>query len=202
MSEPTTAADEVAAAYINPTIDAGITPLRYAVGDRVWLDLNSDGIQQPDEPAGSATVSLLSDAGNVVATTTTDATGHYQFTNLRGGRYRLQFAGLPAHRAFTLRTAGMDPALDSDPDPATGRTAVFTLAQGAPNLIPATEADAGSTDFENQTVNAGLVCAVLSGGQSLARQRVAMGSSMPATPVCRESPFSSSTANRMSSPRP
>jgi protocatechuate 3,4-dioxygenase beta subunit len=156
---PATAADEVAAAYINTTIDAGITPLRYAVGDRVWFDLNTDGIQQPDEPAGSATVSLLTDAGNVVATTTTDATGHYEFANLRAGRYRLQFAGLPPHRTFTARDAGNDGTLDSDPDPATGRTAVFDLAQGAPNLIPVTSADAGSTDFENQTMSAGLVCA-------------------------------------------
>jgi uncharacterized protein (DUF2141 family) len=156
---PTMSADQVSATYINPTIDAGITPLRFGVGDRVWLDLNSDGIQQTDEPAGSAAVSLLSDTGDVVATTTTDATGRYEFSNLPSCSYRLQFAGLPAHRAFTLRTAGSDPALDSDADPATGRTAVFTLAQGAPNLIPATDADASSTDFENQTVNAGLVCA-------------------------------------------
>ena len=156
---PTDVADGVTAAYINATIDAGITPLRYGVDDRVWLDLNSDGVQQPDEPAGSATVSLLTDAGNVVATTTTDATGRYQFHDLRGGRYRLQFAGLPAHRTFTVRAAGSDPALDSDPDPATGRTPVFTLAQGAPNLVPVTNADAGSADFENQTLSAGLVCA-------------------------------------------
>jgi hypothetical protein len=154
---PTTAADGVTAAYINPTIDAGITPLRYAIGNRVWLDLDSDGIQQPNEPAGSATVSLLTDTGNVVATTTTDATGRYQFSNLRGGRYRLQFTNLPAHRTFTERAAGADPALDSDADPATGRTPVFKLAQGAPNLVPASDADAGSIDFENQTVNAGLI---------------------------------------------
>jgi len=156
---PTTSADQVSATYINPTIDAGITPLRFGVGDRVWLDLNSDGIQQTDEPAGSAAVSLLSDTGDLVAKTATDATGRYEFSNLPAGRYRLQFAGLPAHRAFTLRTSGSDPALDSDADPATGRTAVFTLAQGAANLIPATDADASSTDFENQTVSAGLVCA-------------------------------------------
>jgi 5-hydroxyisourate hydrolase-like protein (transthyretin family) len=154
---PTTATDGVAAAYINPTIDAGITALQYAVGDRVWLDQNSDGIQQSDEPAASATVSLLSVAGNVVATTTTEATGRYQFSNLRGGQYRLQFTNLPAHRALTGRAAGTDSALDSDPDPVTGLTPVFTLAQGAPNLVPITDADASSIDFENRTLNAGLV---------------------------------------------
>jgi len=154
---PTTTTDQVSAAYIDPTIDAGITPLRYGVGDHVWLDLNSDGIQQPDEPAGSATVSLLTDAGDVVATTTTDAAGSYHFFNLASGSYRLQFAGLPADRAFTLRASGTDPALDSDPDPRTGRTNLFTLAQGAPDLVPAIDADASSTDFENRTLNAGLV---------------------------------------------
>ena len=154
---PTTAADGVIAAYINSTIDAGITPLRYAVGDRVWLDLNSDGVQQPDEPAASASVSLLTVTGNVVATTNTDATGHYQFTQLRGGRYQLQFTGLPAHHALTARAAGTDPALDSDPDPATGLTPVFVLTQGAPNLVPAVEASASAIDFENRTLNAGLV---------------------------------------------
>jgi hypothetical protein len=153
----TTAADQVDAAYINPTIDAGITSLRYAVGDRVWLDLNSDGIQQSDEPAGSATVSLLTAAGNVVATTTTDATGRYEFSNLRSGSYRLLFAGLPAHRAFTERAAETDPALDSDADPITGRTPVFKLAQGEPDLLPVSDADASSIDFKNQTLSAGLV---------------------------------------------
>ena len=154
---PTTAADGVEAAYINLTIDAGITPLRYAVGDRVWLDLNSDGLQQPDEPAASATVSLLTVAGDVVATTTTDASGRYRFSNLRCGRYRLRFANLPAHRAFTAQAAGGDRALDSDPDPVSGITPVFKLGQGAPNLAPATDANAGLTDFENQTLNAGLM---------------------------------------------
>jgi hypothetical protein len=154
---PTAAADQMLAAYINPTIDAGITPLRYAIGNRVWLDLNSDGVQQLDEPAGSATVSLLTDAGNVVATTSTDAAGRYRFSNLRGGRYRLTFTDLPAHRALTERTVGAYPALDSDPDPATGSTPVFKVAHGAPNLTPASDAYAGSIDFENQTVSAGLV---------------------------------------------
>jgi hypothetical protein len=92
-----------------------------------------------------------------VATTNTDATGHYQFTNLRGGRYRLKFTELPAHHLLTGRAAGMDAALDSDPEPATGLTPIFALAQGAPNLVPVTGANAASIDFENRTLNAGLV---------------------------------------------
>ena len=154
---PATPADAVIAEYINPTIDAGITPLRYAVASRVWQDLNGDGIQQTDEPAGSATVSLLTEADNVVATTATDAAGRYEFSNLRSGRYRLQFAGLPAHRGLTRRAAGANPALDSDPDPATGRTPLFRLAQGTPNLVPVSDTEASSTDFEDQTISAGLV---------------------------------------------
>jgi hypothetical protein len=47
--------------------------------------------------------------------------------------------------------------LDSDPDPVTGITPAFQLANGAPNLAPATDANAGLTDFENQSLNAGLV---------------------------------------------
>jgi hypothetical protein len=93
----------------------------------------------------------------VVATTATDASGRYRFSNLRCGRYRLQFTNLPAHRALTAPAAGNDRALDSDPDPATGITPVFKLAQGVPNLAPATDVNAGLTDFEDQTLNAGLV---------------------------------------------
>jgi hypothetical protein len=39
----------------------------------------------------------------------------------------------------------------------TGTTPVFKLCQGAPNLVPVTDADAALIDFENQTLNAGLV---------------------------------------------
>src|SRR4030095_1065177 len=105
----------------------------------------------------SATVSLLTVTDNVVATTSTDAAGHYEFTNLRGGRYRLQVTHLPAPHLLAGRAAGTDAAVDSDPDPATGLTSVFTLAQGAPNLVPVTGTNAASIDFENRTLNAGLV---------------------------------------------
>src|SRR5215207_7449259 len=53
----------------------------------------------------------------------------------------------------------------TDPDPATGMTRVFKLARGAPNMVPVTDVNA-STDFENQTLNAGLIRAYSVGGRS------------------------------------
>ena len=191
---PTTATDGVAAAYINPTIDAGITPLRYAVGDRVWLDQNSDGIQQSDEPAASATVSLLSVAGNVVATTTTDATGRYQFSNLRGGQYRLQFTHLPPNRAFTGRAAGTDPALDSDPDPVTGsdpglQAGPGSAQSGADYRRQCRLHRLRKPDSERWSGNAGIQSRIGSGST-----RTAMGCSGRRTGAYRVSPSSSYAA--------
>ncbi|HEY5822106.1 MAG TPA: SdrD B-like domain-containing protein [Propionibacteriaceae bacterium] len=154
---PTTVADEVQATYINASIDAGITPLRYAVASRVWIDLNRDGVLQPDEPGATATVSLLAADRSVVATTATDGQGRYQFTDLRAGRYRLQFSDLPAHRAFTTLRAGNAAAADSDVDPTSGLVPVFTLDQNAPNLMPAADAGVAGADFVNASLGAGLV---------------------------------------------
>jgi serine-aspartate repeat-containing protein C/D/E len=149
---PAAPADHVSAAYINPTVDAGITGLRYAVGDHVWFDANADGIRQPGEAPAAATVSLL--AGNtVLATTSTDPTGRFLFSDLEAGRYRVRFSGLPDHRALTHKAVGVDSA----PDPVTGITPSFTLDPGAPNLVPATDLGVTTADFVNPTLNAGLV---------------------------------------------
>ena len=151
-----TAADRVNAAYINSTIDAGITPLRYAIGDQVWYDLDRDGSRQAGEPGAAATVSLLSGEGEV-ARTTTDSQGRYLFNDLKAGRYQVSFSDLPPHRAFTVRGVGVDPATDSDVDPKTGLSAAIKLGPGSPNLVPAGDVGITGADFANLTVNAGLV---------------------------------------------
>ncbi len=62
----------------------------YTVRDRVWLDLDGDGVQDLDEPGiAGVTVSLLNASGQVVATAITDASGNFAFTNLPDGSYEL-----------------------------------------------------------------------------------------------------------------
>ena len=47
--------------------------------------------------------------------------------------------------------------MDSDVDPATGLTPIFSLSQGAPNLVPAADVGVAGVDYVNQTISAGLV---------------------------------------------
>jgi hypothetical protein len=70
-----------------------------AIGDKVWLDKNANGVQDAGE-AGIAgvTVKLLDSTGTVVGTTTTDANGNYQFSNLT----RVTMPYRSPHRRATL----------------------------------------------------------------------------------------------------
>jgi uncharacterized repeat protein (TIGR01451 family) len=59
------------------------------IGDRVWLDTNNNGIQDPSETAGapSVTVELWNgDNSSLVATTMTDGNGLYKFINVQTHR--------------------------------------------------------------------------------------------------------------------
>ena len=52
------------------------------IGNRIWCDLDGDGIQDPEEPpVPSVALSLYDATGAVVGTTTTDADGRYYFSN-------------------------------------------------------------------------------------------------------------------------
>jgi protocatechuate 3,4-dioxygenase beta subunit len=105
-----------------------------AVGSLVWEDLNGNGLADSGEPGiAGVTVGLLNESGVAVGSTTTDATGHYQFPGLVPGYYSLVFTA-PAGYAFTTPCNG-DSAYDSDavPDemnPAIGRSNTVTLTAG------------------------------------------------------------------------
>lgn len=103
------------------------------LGDRVWEDLNANGIQDPGEPGLSAqTVELyrlVAGAWERVSTTTTYGNGEYHFDALPDGTYAVQFYA-PAGYHFSPMLQGTNPEVDSDPSLATGRTAALSLAAG------------------------------------------------------------------------
>ncbi len=104
------------------------------LGDFVWEDLDKDGIQDPGEPGiPGVTVNLYDGANNLLTATLTDSTGYYSFPNRPAGSYQVEFIP-PYGFVFSPKDQGGDDAKDSDPDPVTGRTAVFTMASGVPDL--------------------------------------------------------------------
>ncbi len=123
---------------VDNTVDAGLTPLG-TIGDTVWRDDNNDGIQDPGEPGyPGVTVNLLDAAGNPVLddngdpiTTTTGPNGGYSFADLPLGDYRIEIEA-PDQTVISPDGEGADPSVDSDADPATGRSPVVSLTGAAP----------------------------------------------------------------------
>ena len=85
--------------YAVPTID---------VGDRVWLDSNGDGVQDPGEPGlDGVLVHLLDPSGGLARGTATSGGGFYRFDDVPPGNFavRVVAASLPA---------GLVPSYDLD----------------------------------------------------------------------------------------
>lgn len=124
----------LAAGQNDATRDAGIYekgPEPASVGDFVWYDTNGNGVQDPGEGGvQSVIVNLFTCSGSFVAQTATNASGYYSFSGLASGSYYLQFSNLAAGYQFTTKDAGADDSVDSDVDPATGKTDCFTLVAG------------------------------------------------------------------------
>jgi protocatechuate 3,4-dioxygenase beta subunit len=103
------------------------------IGDFVWEDTDGDGIQDAGETGiTNVTVRLYDAASNLLATTATDASGRYAFTNRVAGTYVVRFT---APDGFTASPpgAGGDALLDSNGD-AAGWSGPVVLSSGQPNL--------------------------------------------------------------------
>ncbi|MBZ0288082.1 MAG: carboxypeptidase regulatory-like domain-containing protein, partial [Anaerolineae bacterium] len=116
------------------TWDAGLVQVA-SIGDRVWIDINNNGVQDGGENGlGSVTVQLRDSGGTVVATTTTDASGNYSFTNLTPADYSIRVV-LPAGYQFSPQdAAAATDATDSDVNTTTGISATTTLGSGVNDL--------------------------------------------------------------------
>jgi hypothetical protein len=87
------------------------------IGDKVWLDLDGNGIQDAGEAGiAGATVTLEDQTGKVLSTTTTNANGTYVFTGLCPGTYFVAVTA-PAGMTVSPSQAGSDRATDSNASP-------------------------------------------------------------------------------------
>ena len=127
----------------NLTLDAGIfiqgrEPA--SIGNYVWYDADTDGIQDSGESGLSGiNVNLINPVtGKVLATAKTDTVGYYEFAGLAPGDYIVQFEP-PAGYTFTSVNQGSDDSLDSDANQSTGKTEIISLKSGDKN----TNTDAG-----------------------------------------------------------
>jgi uncharacterized repeat protein (TIGR01451 family) len=103
------------------------TPITGRVGDLVWLDRDGDGLADADEPGlAHVPLELLDPAtGQVLATTTTDERGGYQFAGLRLGRYTVRISPL------ALATIYQDDTITTEPTP----TATLTISASSDTTL-------------------------------------------------------------------
>ena len=138
------------AGQTNLTVDAGIYALA-ELGDLVWRDLNSNGVQDAGEPGVTGvTVNLRNDQGAIISTTTTNANGNYLFAGLQPGTYSVCFVA-PAGTQLTTPNAGGNDGTDSDAALADGCTGPYVLAPGDSNLT----VDAGIVPIPTQPAQLG-----------------------------------------------
>ncbi len=103
-----------------------------SIGDRVWLDANGNGIQDATETTGISgiTVQLGNSSGAVIATTNTNASGNYLFSQLVAGTYTVAFPVSISGAVVTSANVGTNDDIDSDPNQTTGIIPNIVLAAG------------------------------------------------------------------------
>ena len=100
------------------TVDFGLVPL-LSIGSTVFSDDNNNGVQDPGEQnvgekGKTIELSLFDAAGNLVATTTTDAEGSYFFDGLLPGDYVVEFVPPVSLPVSSMTTNTNDDGTDGD----------------------------------------------------------------------------------------
>jgi hypothetical protein len=76
--------------------DVNVRVVDGSIGDRVWHDLNNNGIQDAGEPGlPGLSVELRSSTGLLLSTATTDLNGQYIFLHLPSGTYNVVIPNPP-----------------------------------------------------------------------------------------------------------
>lgn len=93
-----------------------VPTLKYRIGNLVWKDDNNNGIAEASE-AGIANVdvNLIDSSNAVIASTKTDANGHYVFEGLVAGKYRVAIPA-PTAQAALAGLKSSDTGEETSPD--------------------------------------------------------------------------------------
>jgi SdrD B-like domain/Secretion system C-terminal sorting domain len=139
----------------NRSLDAGIFSTRAALGDKVFDDLNGDGVQDANEPGvpGVTVILYAADGVTVVSSAVTDQNGKYLFANLNAGTYVVGFSTLPVGKGFTQQNTPGDNQNNTNSDAAPGganigKTSQIVLSAGEVDLT----VDAGIRSTPKATV--------------------------------------------------
>jgi uncharacterized repeat protein (TIGR01451 family) len=117
----------VVAGETRSDLDAGFFQFS-SIGDRVWNDLNANGLQDNGEPGVTGVTVTLFSNGVPVSSTLTDNTGFYAFVNITPGVPLSVQVAVPAGYLVTAKNAGSNEAIDNDAD-ANGATDSVTIVQ-------------------------------------------------------------------------
>lgn len=121
----------LSAGFVNNDIDAGYYR-EATVGDRVWSDVNENGLQDIDERGLQGIKLTLYEENNPLplAEATSDTLGNYHFDGLQPGSYYI-VADIPSGKNITLYQAGGD-EINSDfyEENQSVRSSLFSLTSG------------------------------------------------------------------------
>ena len=107
----------------------GVKVENASIGDRVWYDVNQNGIQDSNERGiQGIRIHLYKNGKDTGKLTYTDKNGNYIFDNLTAGNYQIKVDKPKNYPYFTLQNAGSDDAKDSDVSPINGLSDTIKLA--------------------------------------------------------------------------
>ena len=106
-----------------------------SIGDRVWNDLNQNGLQDDGEPGVyDVLVRVWDSTGtNLAGQARTDTNGFYSVYALESGVYQFEVV-LPTNWIYTLQDIGPDDFIDSDVNTNTGRSGFIYLPPRTTNV--------------------------------------------------------------------
>jgi hypothetical protein len=151
----------------NLTLSANFVDVQpVTIGGFTWVDINSNGVQDADEPALPGVPVALYQTNTTLATITevtntiTDASGFYTFTNIPSGAYEVSFAIPSGNFIRSPQLAGSDTNVNSDPNQTNGLTFFFSMTPGETNL----SLNAGFVPMASLVPGVTLTSIVISGG--------------------------------------